>query len=688
MFLVADTIQEFKLVVSPETSLIEIIDLIEELKKEDKVPQQLFVIHNLQLLGTLKLLDLMYLINSKRNLEKVKVLEVMKPAITLESDYDYQQALLMMREYDITYLPIINKTGELIEIITPQSIATKLQAELINTQKQLQEKTNKYDYLKQEFDDLLNTNNRLQHKINDSIAIEKKLHFRVAFEQLITTISTDFINLDANEIDKGINQTLQIISTFINVDRSYVFLLAEDYEKLDNTHEWCAEKFLSRIEQLKDIYVEDLNLFIEKLRSGEILQLIDIENLQLQEPVKEQVFKIPDIKSLIILPIDCSGNLIGFLGFESFNTILWTEDSIILLKIVAKILGNILGRKGIEETLKVREERYARAINAGKVGVWEWDIQTNKVYIDSNLKAMLGYQDEEIANQFTSWLEFVHSSDVGLVKAEINAYLEELIPKYEIEHRMLHKNGDILDFLTRGKVLRDENGIPTFMAGSSTDITARKQIENKLKTSLKEKEVLLKEIHHRVKNNLQIISSLLRLQSGYIKDKQALEVFQDSQNRIRAMALIHENLYQVNNLAEIEFSEYIRKLTNNLISFYAIHNKIKINTNIEKGFLKIDTAIPCALIINELISNSIKHAFKNSDEGEIYVEFIALQENKYSLSVSDNGIGVQESIDSLKKQSLGLELVWNLVEQLEGTIVYNCKFGTSFRITFTENKDG
>ncbi|MBE9215648.1 PAS domain-containing protein [Plectonema cf. radiosum LEGE 06105] len=687
MFLVADTIQEFKLAVSPETSLIEIIDLIEQLKREDKVPQQLFVIEHSQLLGIFALFDLIYLITSKTNLEKVKVAEVMKPAISLEPDYDYQQALSIMREHNIKYLPIINQGGDLIEIVTPESIATKLEAELLNTKIQLQEQTIKYDNLKQKFHHLLNSNKLLQNQIDDSLIIEEELCFRVAFEKLITRISTDFINLAANQIDDAINQALQTIATFINIDRSYIFLLAEDGEKVDNTHEWCSQKIPSRIEQLKDIYIEDLNLFIKKLQCGEILQLTDIEDLKLQELVKEQIFPTQDIKSLIILPIACSGNLIGFLGFESLNTTIWTEDSIILLKIVAEILGNVLERKRLEETLKVSEERYARAINAGKVGVWEWDIQTNEVYIDSNLKAMLGYKDEEIANQFTSWLGFVHSSDVGLVKAEINAYLEELIPKYEIEHRMLHKNGDVLGFLSRGTVVRDETGMPIFMAGSSTDITARKQVENKLKASLKEKEVLLKEIHHRVKNNLQIISSLLRLQSGYIKDKQALGIFQDSQNRIRAMALIHENLYQINNLAAIEFSEYIRKLTNNLISFYAINNNIKINTNIEKAFLKIDTAIPCALIINELISNSIKHAFKNSDEGEIYVEFIALQENKYSLSVSDNGVGVQENIDSLKKQSLGLELVWNLVEQLEGTIVYNSKFGTSFRITFSENNE-
>ena len=532
--------------------------------------------------------------------------------------------------------------------------------------------------------ELKNINSRLRQEIIERQRIEEELRFRVDFEKLITNISNDFINITANETDNGINQALKTIGEFAGVDRSYVFLLSENLEKINNTHEWCADEITSRIDDLQNIYVEDVTLFVEKLRCGETLELQNIRDLLLQETVEEQVFNTQDINSLIILPIVCSGDLIGFLGFESFKVTTWTENSIVLLKIVAETLGNVLGRKRVEQALRVSEERYARAISAGKVGVWEWNIQTNEVYIDSNLKAMLGYKDEEIENQFTNWLRFVHSGDVGLVKAEINAYLEGLIPKYEIEHRMVHKGGEDLGFLTRGTVVRDEDGVPTFMAGSSTDITARKHVENKLKASLKEKEVLLKEIHHRVKNNLQIISSLLRLQCGYIKDKQALDIFQDSQNRVRAMALIHENLYQTKDLAKIEFSEYIRKLKNNLVRCYNIKN-IDIDTSIEKLYLKLDTAIPCGLIINELISNSMKHAFKNSDEGKIYVEFITLQKGKYSLSVSDDGIGVTENIDSLKKQSLGLELVWNLVEQLEGTIVYNSKLGTSFRITFTEN---
>ncbi len=846
MLLVADAIKEFYLTVFAETSLIEIINLTKKLKEDNTLPQELLVIDDSQILGRVTLFDLVNLTISNKNLEQVKVAEIMKPVITLGPDYDFQMALYLMREHDIKYLPIVNKTGELIEIVTSEIIAAKLQAELLNTKKKLQSEIKQNDSLKIEFEKLENTNKLLQRKICDTLAteaqllqttrelqelfqafpdiyfrlksdgtilschasdlsnlyltpekflgkqleevlplsiarqfreaisqaletnsliaieyslsvpaeeksfearllstignhiiviirditerkraevelqkakdrleirveqrthelkninsrlreeiierqrIEEELRFRVAFEKLITTISTDFINLAASEIDNGINQALQTIGKFVDVDRSYVFLLTEDCETINNTHEWCASEIPSRINELKDIYVEDLTLFMEKLSRGETLQLNDIQDLLTQEAVEKQVFKTQDIKSLIILPILCSSNLIGFLGFESLKTTTWTQNSIFLLKIVAEMLGNILGRKRVEQALRVSEERYARAISAGKVGVWEWNIQTDEVYIDSNLKAMLGYKDEEVANQFINWLQFVHSEDIGLVKAEINAYLEELIPKYEIEHRMLHKNGDVFGFLTRATVIRDEDGIPIFMAGSSTDITVRKQVENQLKASLKEKEVLLKEIHHRVKNNLQIISSLLRLQSRYIKDQQALNVFQDSQIRVRTMALIHENLYQNNNLAKIEFSEYIRKLKSNIIRFYKMNN-IQISTNIEKTFLKIDMAIPCGLIINELVSNSIKHAFDNSKSGEIYVEFIALQQGKYSLSVSDNGVGVTENIDSLKKQSLGLELVWNLVEQLEGTIVYNSKFGTSFRITFAENNDG
>jgi len=186
----------------------------------------------------------------------------------------------------------------------------------------------------------------------------------------------------------------------------------------------------------------------------------------------------------------------------------------------------------------------------------------------------------------------------------------------------------------------------------------RKRMEEWIKASLKEKEVLLKEIHHRVKNNLQIISSLLNLQSEYIKDEQDLEIFKVSQNRIESMALIHEKLYQSEDLAQIDFSEYIRDLVASLFCSYELNlDAIELKINVEQIFLNIETAIPCGLIINELVLNSLKHAFPIGNSGEIYINLYENDENEIALTISDNGIGFSQDFDFRNTSSLGLQLV-------------------------------
>jgi len=221
-----------------------------------------------------------------------------------------------------------------------------------------------------------------------------------------------------------------------------------------------------------------------------------------------------------------------------------------------------------------------------------------------------------------------------------------------------------------------------------TELKERKQTEEQLKLSLKEKEVLLKEIHHRVKNNLQVISSVLRLQSDYIKDEKVLALFKDSQNRIRSMALIHEKLHQSSNLLKINFEDYIRDLADNLLRSYAAHSQsARLRTKATDVWLTIDTAIPCGLIINELVSNALKHAFPTPNLGnEIIVEVSPTLEHQFTLVVQDNGIGFPPDVDFRNTESLGLELVCIFTEQLEGTINLNQNggVGTTFTITFSE----
>ena len=215
------------------------------------------------------------------------------------------------------------------------------------------------------------------------------------------------------------------------------------------------------------------------------------------------------------------------------------------------------------------------------------------------------------------------------------------------------------------------------------DITERKKAEEQIHNSLKEKEVLLKEIHHRVKNNLQIISSLLRLQTDCVKEKWDGSVFTDSQNRIKAMALVHEILYQSGNLAKINFADYIRKLTGGLIHSYGVQTAdIAIDIQAADILLGVDAAIPCGLIINELVSNSIKHAFPEH-KGKIWIHFFSdVSPKRFVLVVGDNGKGIAENPEDQNKESLGLRLVRILTEQLGGNITLTVKGGTEFRAVF------
>ena len=234
-------------------------------------------------------------------------------------------------------------------------------------------------------------------------------------------------------------------------------------------------------------------------------------------------------------------------------------------------------------------------------------------------------------------------------------------------------------------------GKPRYLLGISEDITERKRVEEQIKSSLEEKEVLLKEIHHRVKNNLQVISSLLDLQSEYVKGKKTREVFHETQNRVRAIAHIHERLYQSKDLARIDFAEYIRHLGNYLFQSYGVDpNFIKLKVNVKDVVLDVNTAIPCGLIINELISNSLKHAFRKRKKGEIRIDLYSdikradsHRYRLYTMTVRDNGVGFPKDLDFRNTESLGLQLVNALTNQIGGSIGLNRRYGTAFKITFS-----
>ncbi|BAQ62640.1 circadian input kinase A [Geminocystis sp. NIES-3708] len=275
---------------------------------------------------------------------------------------------------------------------------------------------------------------------------------------------------------------------------------------------------------------------------------------------------------------------------------------------------------------------------------------------------------------------------VNIIKPKVELSLSGEIVQYEMWDNRDQQNPQYLS-VTYSPCFEADKSISGIVV-SIRNVTELKLIEQKIEASLKEKEVLLKEIHHRVKNNLQIIHSLLNLQSRSINDPSTAMKLQESQSRIQSMALIHEHLYQSDNLSEINLSEYLKELINVLFSTYQINTlSIEMKVKVEKNFfLDIDSAVPCGLIINELISNVLKYAFNENEKGKLLIVITADDQENLVLTIADNGKGLPPNLDWEKSTTLGLKLVKNLVRQLRGNIILDREEGTKYIITLTRIK--
>lgn len=340
-------------------------------------------------------------------------------------------------------------------------------------------------------------------------------------------------------------------------------------------------------------------------------------------------------------------------------------------------ITDITVRKKAEEELR----KLYQGVQQSPASIIITDLNGSIEYVNPSFTNTTGYSAEEVYGNNPRLLKS------GYTKPEEYNKMWETIREGREWKGVFHnkkKNGELFWESATISPIKDESGKTTHFLAVKEDITEQKRKDEKILNSLKEKEVMLREIHHRVKNNLQIISSLLKLQSSYIKDPIAYEYFTISQNRVKSMALIHQQLYRSTDLSQINFGEYIEKLTGNLINVYGINEKlISYSVSAENIFLEIDTAIPCGLIINELVSNSLKHAFLPGKSGCIEIK-MNLENNIYILTVKDNGAGFPRGMDFRSTTSLGMQLVTTLTEQLDGNIELVSMNGTEFIIRFSK----
>ncbi len=361
------------------------------------------------------------------------------------------------------------------------------------------------------------------------------------------------------------------------------------------------------------------------------------------------------------------------------------------------IVQDITERKKAEEKLRESEEKYRNIVETASEGIGIIDNEFKITYTNKRMADMLGYTPEESIGR-PIW-DFLSEESKAIMKLNMKKKLLGIDDSYEL--KLLHKDGLPIWTYVNSKSLFDKESKFLGSVSMFTNITKRKEAEQ----ALAEIEIARKkEIHHRIKNNLQVISSLLDLQADKfrnkknIKDSEVLEAFRESQDRVISMALIHEELYRGGGLEKLNFTQYVEELSENLFHTYTIgNNNISLTKDFESdSFFDMDVAVPLGMLINELISNSFKHAFKGRDEGEIQIKLFREEKRAYfdntnensksttfALTVSDNGVGIPENLDIEELDSLGLQLVTSLVDQLDGELEINRKNGTEFIIRFT-----
>lgn len=415
------------------------------------------------------------------------------------------------------------------------------------------------------------------------------------------------------------------------------------------------------------------NLFgcenVEDLKRNKVT--VFYKNLEERPLLIGQLFEYGILNDYEVDAVDLNGN--------TLNLIL---GAVLKNGMISGMFMDITAKKISEVKLKESEKRYRtlfssmnEAVSINKLIYSEENVPIDYEIVDVNpaFEEITGLSREYCIDKYASEVSKLEKPPYFEIYSKV---IETGIPtRFETYFKLLDKYLDISVFY-----------LSNDMFGTvSEDITERKKSEDKIKASLKEKEVLLQEIHHRVKNNMQIISSLLNLQTKYVGgDVVALDVLKESQNRVTSMAMIHEKLYQSHDFMHVEIGEYIEKLVGDLLYSYAVpEGQIVPLVEYDDIELNIETSIPCGLIISELVSNSLKYAFPDGKTGEIAIS-LRNHEGGYLLVISDNGVGLPENLEFTRTDSLGLELVNNLVDQVDGTIELDKNYGTKFIIKLRE----
>ena len=472
---------------------------------------------------------------------------------------------------------------------------------------------------------------------------------------------------ESSDLKETLNICLNVAIRISRMDSGGIYLIDDDSGDMElEVHFGLSDDFITTASYYK--------------ADSPSVQLV-MKGQPIYTPYKNMNIPLPearlkeDIRAIAIIPITYHGKVIASLNVASHTLNKIPEQNKKALETISSQISGAIVRSKAEKALFESEKRYRELVDNSLLAIFETSLNGEILYANEAMTKITGHSFDDL-------------KDINIIQFYENTFDREKfienIKKFnslsQKELKAVSKTGETYDLIINAHLTSNNT-----ISGMIMDISERKRNEDKIKKSLEEKELLLNEIHHRVKNNLQIISSLLNLQEIYVtEDPAAINVLKESQNRVVSMAMIHEMLYQSKDINRVNLSDYIKNLVTTLSHSYGKSN-VEIIMDVEETYLNIETAVPCGLIINELVSNSFKHAFPDK-EGELSI-CLDSQENCFRLVISDDGVGFPENVDFQNiETSLGLKLVNILVKQIEGSIEVDRTFGTKFSINFKEQE--
>lgn len=506
----------------------------------------------------------------------------------------------------------------------------------------------------------------------------------------------------AAEVSRSATSTLnlsKLMTDAVNLIRDYFDFHNVGLFLVDDQHKWAALRANSGTGTTSNqastyrVAVDENNIVGRCATRAEAQIVVDvgIQGFHLDDTI------LADTSSAMMLPLISRKQVIGVIVVQSVQIAAFGEDDMTRLQTVADQLANAIQNARLYEELEAHSKSLEQAVKSRTLELEKTKDRVEAILNNSPDAILLLTPDGTIDLCNRAFYEMFGYSTIEVVGRPIHdliedtktylidSHLKDSLARRETNwFQITAQRKDETTFDARGALATISNADRvTALVCSLRDISEQVQVEAQIKASLREKEVLLREIHHRVKNNMQVISSLLALQADYTSEENTSQLFRESQNRIRSMALVHELLYQSDDLARVDFVEYVHKLTRHLLhSYLADASRISLDIVSNAVFLDVDMAVPCGLIINELISNALKHAFPENRQGSILVELRTEDNGLHTILVRDDGVGIPPELDVHQTESLGLQLVTSLAGQLNATIGLQRHQGTTFEIRF------